>query len=55
LHNLSIFDRHDVDVWWVDSKTHVHLRGRRPALLIEHRAILSDDLRARLVLTSRAA
>jgi tetraacyldisaccharide 4'-kinase len=55
LHNLTIFDRRDVDVWLVDSKTHVHLRGRRPALLIEHRAVLPNDLRARLVLTSRAA
>jgi hypothetical protein len=55
LRDPSIFDRKGVDVWLIDQKTHVRLAGRRHALVIEHRVSLSDDLLARLVLTSRAA
>ena len=58
MHNLAMFDRRDVDVWLIDEKTHVHLRGRRPVhpvIKIEHPVTLAADLVARLVLISRAA
>lgn len=57
LHNLSIFNRRDVDAWLVDSKTAVHLRGRSPVnapvIVVEHRVTLADDLLARI--SSRAS